>query len=139
MGTVPKLSAGVVVVRRTPEGVRFLLLRAFRNWDFPKGLTETGEGPLQAAVREVEEETTIDDLRFEWGEQFIETGPYSRGKIARYYLARTEQERIELPINPELGRPEHNEYRWVGLDEAIALCSPRVQPVVRWAAAALGL
>ncbi len=134
-----RLSAGVVVVRRTPKGMRFLLLRAFRHWDFPKGLAEKNEQPLETAVREVEEETTLTDLAFDWGEQFVETGPYSRGKIARYYLARTDREGIELPVNPELGRPEHNEFRWVSYEEALSLCSPRLLPVVEWAARILGL
>ena len=36
----PRLSAGVVVVRETSDGWRFLLLRAFNHWDFPKGMVE---------------------------------------------------------------------------------------------------
>ena len=86
-GTRPHLSAGVVVVRQTPAGWRFLMLRAYRNWDFPKGLVEAGEDPLSAARREVTEETLIADLQFAWGEVYIETAPYSRNKVARYYLA----------------------------------------------------
>ena len=82
-------SCGAVVVQQTPEGVQFLLLRAFRHWDFPKGMVEEGEAPLDAALREVEEETTLADLELAWGTDYVETGPYSRGKIARYYLART--------------------------------------------------
>jgi 8-oxo-dGTP pyrophosphatase MutT (NUDIX family) len=41
---------------------------------------------------------------------------------------------VELPFNPLIGRPEHSEYRWVDYDEAMQLVSPRVRPVVRWAA-----
>ncbi len=131
------LSAGAVVVRETEAGTRFLLLRAFDHWDFPKGLVEAGEAPLAAAIREVCEETTIDDLEFAWGEGFTETGPYSRGKIARYYLARTRKSEISLPVNPEIGAPEHHEFRWVDRAGAIDLVSPRVRPVVSWAAATL--
>ena len=65
--------------------------------------------------------------------------PYNRGKVARYYLARTEQSDIDLPIAPELGRPEHSEYRWVDFDEAVKLTSPRLQPVLTWAANVLRL
>ncbi|NIR58308.1 MAG: NUDIX hydrolase, partial [Gammaproteobacteria bacterium] len=32
-----RLSAGVVVVRTDRDGPRYLLLRAYRYWDFPKG------------------------------------------------------------------------------------------------------
>ncbi len=55
-----RFSAGVVVVRLAQRKLRYLLLRAYRNWDFPKGLVEPGEDPIDAALREVREETTLD-------------------------------------------------------------------------------
>jgi 8-oxo-dGTP pyrophosphatase MutT (NUDIX family) len=134
-----RLSAGVVVVRDAPGRWLFLMLRAYRNWDFPKGVVERGEDPLVAARREVREETMIEDLEFKWGEIYRQTGPYAGGKIARYYLAATRTERISLPINPQLGRAEHNEWRWVACDAAFQLASPRLQPVVRWARDTVGI
>jgi bis(5'-nucleosidyl)-tetraphosphatase len=114
------------------------MLRAFSHWDFPKGLLENGEDPMQAALREVREETTLDDLAFPWGEEFCETGPYSRGKVARYYLAKTQREDIAITPNPETGRAEHVEFRWCTLAEAKRLAAPRVKEVIGWAAAQLG-
>jgi len=134
-----RLSAGVVVVRPTAGGWRFLLLRAFNHWDFPKGMVEAGEAPLAAAVREVREESCIGDLEFEWGECWTQTGPYSRGKVAQYFIASTLTIEVELAVNPEIGRPEHTEFRWVSLEEARELVSPRLQPVLRWAAEVLDL
>jgi 8-oxo-dGTP pyrophosphatase MutT (NUDIX family) len=134
-----RLSAGVVVIRESAEGWRFLLLRAFTHWDFPKGMVEAGEEPLAAAIREVREETLIEDLDFAWGHEFIETRPYSRGKVARYFMAKTGTVAVSLPVIAELGRPEHNEFRWVDYEEALRLVSPRVDPIVRWAGAKLGL
>ena len=121
------------MVRATPQGWRFLLLRAFNHWDFPKGMVEPGEEPLAAAIREVREETLIDDLQFAWGEVYTQTGPYSRGKVARYYLARTETAAVTLTVIEALGRAEHNEYRWVDRATALKLVSPRVAPIVEWA------
>lgn len=115
------------------------MLRAYRNWDFPKGVVEPGEDPLAAAKREVREETLIQDLRFSWGEEFYETAPYSNNKIARYYLAETATADVTLPVSPELGRPEHNESRWLDVREALSRSSPRVVPIVRWAAAKVGI
>jgi 8-oxo-dGTP pyrophosphatase MutT (NUDIX family) len=128
-----RFSAGAVVVRPFPEGWRYLLLRVYRTWDFPKGRLEDGETPLQAAVREVEEETTLSDLQFRWGELYAETQPYSGGKIARYYVAESLKQTVALPINAELGRAEHHEFRWVGPDEASRLLPDRLQPVLAWA------
>jgi 8-oxo-dGTP pyrophosphatase MutT (NUDIX family) len=135
----PHLSAGVVVVRRCDSDWLFLMLRAYRNWDFPKGLVENGEDPLAAARREVTEETMISDLQFGWGETFYETAPYSRNKVARYYLGQTSSEAVTLPVQPELGRPEHHECRWVPFDEAVSLASTRIQPVLGWAAKTIGI
>lgn len=129
-----QLSAGVVVVRESPDGARFLLLRAYRNWDCPKGLVEPDEAPFDAAVRETAEETGIDDLDFRWGREYYETQPYSRNKVARYYVASTRKELIDLPVHPTLGRAEHHEYRWVDLSEALRLTVPRIQSAITWAA-----
>ncbi len=115
-----------------------LLLRAYHHWDFPKGIREKGEEPLEAAVREVREETGIGDLDFHWDERFIETGPYSRGKLARYYLARTATAEVVLGPSPDTGEPEHHEWRWVSFDEAHDLTAPRVRNVVRWARQIIG-
>ena len=126
-------SAGVVVVRRDTGGWRLLVLRAYRNWDFPKGRVEPGETLRDAAIRETAEETAISDLVFRWGEACCETAPYRGGKVARYYLAETAQLNIVLPVSPELGRPEHHEWRWVSFDDAKRLLPPRLQPVLAWA------
>jgi 8-oxo-dGTP pyrophosphatase MutT (NUDIX family) len=128
-----KRSAGIIVLRRVPEGWRVLLLRAFRNWDFPKGLIAVGEDPLAAALRETLEETGLTDIAFSWGHIFRETEPYAGGKIARFYIAQTHVERIELPVSAELGRPEHHEWRWVSFDEARELLAPRLRSIVDWA------
>ena len=134
----PRLSAGVIVVRCTPQGPRFLLLRSFRYWDFPKGQVEAGETPLDAARRETREETGIGDLSFDWGEGYFETEPYARGKVARYYLARAEAPDVVLGINPEIGRPEHHEYRWVSGPRASALLNPRLRQALQWALRQIG-
>jgi 8-oxo-dGTP pyrophosphatase MutT (NUDIX family) len=133
-----KLSCGVVLARRTDEGWATLVLRAFHHWDFPKGIRERGEEPMDAAVREVGEETGITELSFDWGDRFFETGPYSRGKVARYFIATTKQENVEMGISPETGEPEHHEWRWVSFDEAYDLGSPRVRSIVQWARQIIG-
>ena len=125
-------AAGAVVFRRSDRGIRILLLRAYKNWDFPKGVVEPGENELDAAKREVEEETGLADLDYPFGDEFKETLPYSGNKVARYYLAETGAEKIDLPVSPELGRPEHHEYRWVSFDEAEELLPPRLGIVLDW-------
>jgi len=126
-------AAGAIVFRRTESGVRLLVLRAYKNWDFPKGLVDAGENQLDAAKREIREETGLAEVEFPFGEEHRETVPYSGNKIARYYLAETTEHDIELPVSPELGRPEHHEFRWVTFDEAEDLLPPRLAIVLEWA------
>ncbi len=130
-GTATILSAGVVVVRAAGADWHVLLLRAYNYWDCPKGMVEPGEDPFAAARREVHEETGIDDLEFRWGEEFVETAPYAKNKVARYYVAATASAAVELPVSAELGRPEHHEFRWLTFDAAQALVVPRLREVLR--------
>jgi len=132
------LSCGVVLARRTDQGLVTLMLRAYHHWDFPKGLREEGEKPLEAALREVQEETGINELDFDWGDRYMETGPYSRGKTARYYIAQTAQHEVVMGLSAVTGEPEHQEWRWVSFDEADDLASPRVRSIVRWARQIIG-
>jgi 8-oxo-dGTP pyrophosphatase MutT (NUDIX family) len=132
-------SAGAVVFRRSEHGVRLLVLRAFGHWDFPKGLVEDSEPEFAAARREVWEETGLGEIAFPFGEGHRETLPYAGGKVSRYYLAETEVEAIKLPVSPELGRPEHDERRWVSFEEAEDLLPPRLSVVLEWARAMLTL
>ena len=129
--TARRRAAGVVVLRRAAGVWHVLILRAFRHWDFPKGLVEPGESPLEAAIRETREETTLTDLRFEWGDAHIDTEPYSGGKIARYFFAIGEAGEVTLPASAELGRPEHDEFRWATFDKAAYLLPARLAPVLR--------
>lgn len=135
---IERLSCGAVIVRPVDGAWLTPMLRAYRNWDFPKGASEEGEEPLQTTVREVREETGIADLQFRWGERFFDTGPYNRGKVARYYLAETATEEVHMGISPELGRPEHHEFRWLSFDEAHDISSPRVRLVINWARQIIG-
>ena len=132
-GPATILSAGVVAVRHFADERRYLLLRAYRYWDFPKGLVEAHESPLEAALRELAEETGLQQAELRWGEQFRETEVYGRGKIARYYLAACEQGAVQLPVNPELGHAEHHEYRWLSCAAARPLLVDRLQAILNWA------
>jgi bis(5'-nucleosidyl)-tetraphosphatase len=133
-------AAGIVPVRfdsADPEQAepRFLLLRAYNYWDFPKGELAPGEALLDAAMREAAEETGLGDFRLRWGEDHIETERYGRGKIARYYIAEAPSGDVELPVSPELGRPEHHEFRWVTAEAARSLLNERLRRVLDWALA----
>jgi len=55
----PIQAAGGLLTRETPDGVEILLVHRHRynDWTLPKGKVEANEEPLNAAIREVREET----------------------------------------------------------------------------------
>ncbi len=129
-----KLSCGVIPVRKNHHAWEFLILRCYKNWDFPKGMKDEGETPLAAARREFTEETGIASINIPSSELFIETDPYSNGKVARYYLGFVEGKvNIRLLPNPVTGILEHHEYRWLTKEEALELLVPRLKKVLLWA------
>lgn len=56
-------SAGGVVLRRIDGEIHVLVIRdPYQNWGLPKGHLEDGEDSRDAALREVREETGLDEL-----------------------------------------------------------------------------
>ncbi|KKW46662.1 MAG: hypothetical protein UY96_C0002G0002 [Parcubacteria group bacterium GW2011_GWB1_56_8] len=114
-----EISAGIIVYRRTEDGLRFLILyHRGRYWNFPKGKIESEEKSLAAAIRETKEETGlgVHDLRlirdFKAHERYYfrkENQPVY--KIVIFYLAETRRADIKLSH-------EHNGYGWFLLNDA---------------------
>ena len=135
MKKIKEISAGIVLVRKDEE-YKFLLLRAGDQWEFPKGRIEGKETLLETAIRETEEETGIpkDQFSFDWGRKSIKTEPYKKGtKVAFFFLARTDADKIEIPFNEQIGRKEHEEYKWISYNEAKSMLNKRLNKVLEWA------
>ena len=134
MTEIKSRSYGIVPVAIGANGEHmFLILRAFKNWDFPKGGPDDGEEPLQTAIREFKEETGIPHIDLKWGLDFKETEIYSKSKVAAYFIGCVTQQEITLPINLQLGRPEHDEYLWVTALKAKELLPSRLTLILEWA------
>ena len=129
-----EVSAGVIV--RDDSGLEptYLCVRAYSNWDFPKGHVEGEETLLEAAIRELQEETTLalEDINI----LGIMAPPvlYKNGKkTAHYFLAdRKSSKEPFLPVNPDLGHPENDEYAWLTMDEMINIFPVRLSAVLDW-------
>lgn len=132
-----KYSAGILIVDHYGPEKTILCLRAYSNWDFPKGQLNKEESNVEAAIRETLEETGLQD-----GVDYILTGAtvpsivYGTGqnrKTATYFLAaRISNKQPFLPINPDLGKPEHDEWKWVPLAEIGFLYPARFKPVINF-------
>lgn len=88
-------SAGGVVYRvRDGEPVFLLIRDSYQNWGFPKGHLETDEPPDAAALREVREETGLDDVALDGAIDTIDWFFRFRGqlvhKVCHFYLMRSD-------------------------------------------------
>jgi 8-oxo-dGTP pyrophosphatase MutT (NUDIX family) len=129
----PHGSAGLVLVRETGDGARFLLLREIRDWGLPKGRVAQGESTLAAAQRATREQTGIAAFEFPWGEVFFDSDAEAGGTNTRYHLTRASVEAVHPPGDAVSGQP-CQQYLWVDLDEAFSLVPPDIRPVIAWAA-----
>ena len=116
-------SAGGVVFRVVDGRPLYLIIRdSYRNWGFPKGHLETGERPEDAALREVAEETGLDDLAVRGSIDTIDWFFRFRcqliHKVCHFFLMETSSTSTS---------PQHAEgitaCRWSAFDEAQALIS----------------
>ena len=111
-------SAGGVVYRLADGDPLLLLIRdSYQNWGFPKGHLESGERAEDAAVREVREETGIDDLALRGEIETIDWYFRFRGqlihKVCHFYLMETSQ----ASTNPQQAEGI-TACRWVSYDDA---------------------
>ena len=115
------VSSGGVVI----NGQRMVLVvnQNGTSWSLPKGHVDLGEEPLHAAIREIMEESGVDDLHF-----LRALGAYGRFKLGKntgedkqewkvllFFLFKTKQNEL----NPK--DPHHPQARWVHPDEVEAL------------------
>lgn len=112
-------SAGVVVYRRQAgEPLVLVLHYDAGHWDFPKGKLEQGETDLQAARRELQEETgmTQVDIEPDWKQRmhYFYTREGERiSKTVVFFLGRTESSQVKLSN-------EHQGFAWLSPSEAKA-------------------
>jgi 8-oxo-dGTP pyrophosphatase MutT (NUDIX family) len=118
-----EFSAGAVIFYREVNGpLLFLLLQySFRGkyWDFPRGNLEQGERSMDAAKREIEEETGLREQTVHFVPGFSEVIRWvyvwediRRFKRTTYFLAEAKTKEITLS-------EEHQGYTWLPFQEAV--------------------
>ena len=143
----PPLSAGILLFREGDEGTQVLLIKPggpyWRNkdvgaWMIPKGAIEAGEAPVEAALREFEEETgtRLTTVPFP-----LATVRQAGGKLVHAFAAEGDLDSeavtsidFELEWPPRSGRrerfPECEQARWMALAEARAMMLPSQLPLL---------
>lgn len=107
-------SAGFIVFKRQENNILFLVLEGLSgNWGFPKGHLDEGETAIEAAKRELYEETGIKNIIQYQFEESIEYAAYDNPKKVTYYLCES--------YDPCSISGEHLNYKWCKFDEAYKL------------------
>ncbi|HEY5440923.1 MAG TPA: NUDIX hydrolase [Gemmatimonadaceae bacterium] len=111
-------SAGGVVYRLDGGDPLFLLIRdSYQNWGFPKGHLESGERAEAAALREVREETGIEDVALRGTIDTIDWYFRFRGrlihKVCHFFLMET----AHAQTSPQCAEGI-TACQWVGYDAA---------------------
>ena len=119
-------SAGGVVVRHTEDGLVVAAIqpqgRPAGHWVLPKGLVEPGERSVEAAVREVHEETGCAPRRCTASPRAATStarGSERVFKVVEWWLMRLLDG--EIGVIEEAMRVEVADARWLPLDEAPSL------------------
>jgi len=120
-------SAGIIIYCIENKEPKFLLLKnTFKTtyYSFPKGIIESGEQPLETAIREVKEETNLDIKKQNLIPKFkyIQSWFYKRdnkliSKQAIYFLAKLNKEQIK---NTKISN-EHESFSWLTYKQALDL------------------
>lgn len=109
-------SCGFLVMRKKKKKLQFLLMKHADRWDLPKGHVDPGETKLQTALRELYEETGIQDgqIEIDPGYEFV-NHYWVKGKNGRQrlkeltiYLATLKKDFANQPIIAT----EHQDSRW---------------------------
>ena len=125
MSMKQETSSGAVVYKKEANQFYFLLVYSVKNkeWSFPKGHIEKSETELDAAKREIFEETGIKEIKFIDGfkvtDSYLIKGvlPETKGetviKNVIFYLCSTDSDCIN-PDNNEI-----NNCKWFKFDDAV--------------------
>jgi 8-oxo-dGTP diphosphatase len=124
------LVSGILPVRE--DGRMLLLLRPTGTWEPPAGRLNSGEGFEDGAVRELFEETGLLVVPRRILATWVGTTPGGDLLAAVTYIGRTRDQGVRLSH-------EHLGYRWVTLDEWLALPSWWSQENIRCVARPLSL
>lgn len=111
-------SAGFLIFRKDGDKIEYLFLKNKDRFDIPKGLQKSNESELETALRELEEETGLKDIKViplfkKKAEYFYKCNNEIIKKEVVYFLGETKTKEIKIS-------EEHDGYVWMSKEEALS-------------------
>mgnify|MGYP001564772290 CR=1 FL=1 len=113
---------------KTKKGIEYLLLKRklhWHGWEFAKGKIETGETKIDAARRELKEETGLSPLKgnikkFNFSckylyHKILPDRPDVKGQTFSLYATEVKKGKVSQD------KKEHNGYKWTGFKKALRM------------------
>jgi len=120
---IKQVSAGIVVYHVTSQGIMEYLVLQYGagHWDFAKGKLEDGETKIEAAIRELHEETELSGVEIKPGfeESLLYRFKDFTGKMIEktvHFFVGQLLEKGEVQLSHE-----HKDYKWLPYNQAIQL------------------
>jgi len=116
----------VLAYSKTTKGIEYLLLKRklhWTGWEFAKGKIEPGESKVNAAKRELKEETghsalNVRKFNFSGKYYYHQVLPDRKGLIGQtFQLYASEVKKGKV----NLDKKEHNSYKWVDFKTALKM------------------
>jgi len=118
-----EFSAGIILFYKGRRGLEYLLIysKVTKYWGFPKGKIERNESKIEAALREIKEETgldasLVDGFEFPVNYFFRDKEKQMIKKTVYFFVGRAPVKQVQLSR-------EHDDFVWLPYEEAVAQIS----------------
>jgi bis(5'-nucleosidyl)-tetraphosphatase len=117
-------SYGIIPIKKDEDNFKFLMIKHLKggHWSFPKGHKEPGETDIEAALRELTEETGISNFSLLNAQPLKEIYSFKKNgstikKTVNFYLAQVDGD------NTTPQKEEIKEIIWISPEKAINLAT----------------
>jgi len=117
---IKQVSAGIVLYHKADHEIQYLILQYIAgHWDFPKGKLEPGETKIQAAIRELAEETNLRQVHIKEG--FEDSLIYNFKDFKGNMIEKTVYFFVGeiVVMNRVILSREHRDYMWLPFEQAV--------------------
>jgi putative (di)nucleoside polyphosphate hydrolase len=129
-----RASAGAIIINGDGKVLALERLHIKGAWQMPQGGLKENEEPLDAALREVHEETGLAATDLELVAEYpewlayelprdLQSGKYGRGQVQKWFLFRLTSSEDRISLDQDDGQ-EFSSWKWATLRELATVTAP---------------